>query len=227
MDDYQSERPAKPRRPARRSMAELAASLESGTVVEKLPSQQAIINGQTNVAQGAAERVPQSNNHNGSGLEDERTLQQLDEVTLAAAKSASDYRTSMLENLKVNIAAAADCANGLASANLPPGFVGMAAGQPREREADNDTERQLPAATPPAQDYRAKDYRAKDYRANAVALINANVNATLDYAQRLGNVTSPAEFIELSTNHAHKHFELIMKHAAAFMAFSCTSPTNE
>jgi hypothetical protein len=151
MDDYQSERPAKPRRPARRSMAELAASLESGTVVEKLPSQQAIINGQTNVAQGAAERVPQSNNHNGSGLEDERTLQQLDEVTLAAAKSASDYRTSMLENLKVNIAAAADCANGLASANLPPGFVGMAAGQPREREADNDTlERQLPAATPPA-----------------------------------------------------------------------------
>jgi hypothetical protein len=228
MDDYQSERPAKPRRPARRSMAELAASLESGTVVEKLPSQQAIINGQTNVAQGAAERVPQSNNHNGSGLEDERTLQQLDEVTLAAAKSASDYRTSMLENLKVNIAAAADCANGLASANLPPGFAGMAAGQPREREADNDTlERQLPAATPPADDYRAKDYRAKDYRANAVALINANVNATLDYAQRLGNVTSPAEFIELSTNHAHKHFELIMKHAAAFMAFSCTSPTNE
>ncbi len=104
----------------------------------------------------------------------------------------------------------------------------MAAGQPRKREADNDTlGRQLPVATPPAEDYRAKDYRAKDYRAKAVALINANVNATLDYAQRLGNVTSPAEFIELSTNHAHKHFELIMKHAAAFMAFSCTSPTNE
>lgn len=178
MDDYQSERPAKPRRPTRRSMAELAASLESGAVVEKLPSQQAIINGQTNVAQGAAERVPQSNNHNGSGLEDERTLQQLDEVTLAAAKSASDYRTSMLENLKVNIAAAADCANGLASAKLPPGFAGMAAGQPREREADNDTlEREPPEAIPPAEDYRAKDYRAK-----AVALINANVNATLAYA---------------------------------------------
>ena len=228
MDDYQSERPAKPRRPTRRSMAELAASLESGTVVEKLPSQQAIINEQTNIAQGAADRVPESNNHNGSGLEDERTLQQLDEVTLAAAKSASDYRTSMLENLKVNIAAAPDCANGLANANLPAGFAGMAAGQPRKREADNDTlGRQLPVATPPAEDYRAKDYRAKDYRAKAVALINANVNATLDYAQRLGNVTSPAEFIELSTNHAHKHFELIMKHAAAFMAFSCTSPTNE
>jgi hypothetical protein len=223
VDDYQSERPAKPRRPTRRSMAELAASLESAAVVEKLPSQQAIINGQTNIARGAAARMPQSNNHNGSGLEDDRTLQQLDEVTLAAAKSARDYRTWMLENLKVNIGAAPDCASGLASANLPPGFAGMAAGQLPEREADSHTlERQLPVATPPAEDDRAKDYRAK-----AVELINANVNATLDYAQRLGNVTSAAEFIELSTNHAYKHFELIMRHAAAFMAFSRASPTNE
>jgi Phasin protein len=193
VDDYPSERPAKPRRPTRRSMAELAASLESGAVVEILPSRQATINGQTNIAQGAAGRMALSNNHNGSGLE----------------------------------------ANGLASANLPPGFAGMAAGQPREREADSPTlERQLPAATPPAEDYRAKDYRAedyraKDYRAKAVELINANVNATLDYARRLGSVTSAAEFIELSTNYAHKHVELIMKHAAAFMAFSCKSPTNE
>jgi hypothetical protein len=214
-------------------MAELAALLESGAVVEKLPSPQAIINGQTNMAQGAAARIPQSNTHHGSGLEDERTLQQLDEVTLAAATAARDYRTSMLENLKISIAAAPDCANELASTNLPPGFAGMAAGQPREREADSPTlERQLPVATPPAEDYRAKDYRAKDYRAKdyrakAVELINANVNATLDYAQRLGNVTSAAEFIELSTNHAYKHFELIMTHAAALMAFSCTSPTNE
>jgi Phasin protein len=199
-------------------MAEFAASLESGAAVEKLPSQQAIINGQTNMAQGAIARMPQSNTHNGSGLEDERTLQQLDEVTLAAAKSARDYRTSMLENLEVNIAAASDCANGFASANLPPGFAGMAAGQPRNPEADNRTlERKLPVAAPPAEDYRAK----------AVELINANVNATLDYAQRLGNVTSAAEFIELSTNHAYKHFELMMKHAAAVMAFSCGSPTNE
>ena len=45
-----------------------------------------------------------------------------------------------------------------------------------------------------------------------VELINANVNATLEYARRLANVRSPAEFIELSTNHARKHFELIMAH---------------
>ena len=31
---------------------------------------------------------------------------------------------------------------------------------------------------------------------------------------------SPAEFIELSTNHARKHLELIMTHAAALGALS-------
>jgi hypothetical protein len=169
-------------------------------------------------AQGAAALMPQNKNLNGSGLEDDKTLQQLDEVTLAAAKSARDYRTWMLENLKVNIAATPDRAKGLASANPPPGFAGMAAGQPRQREVDSHTlERQFPVATLPAEDYRAK----------VVELINANVNAALDYAQRLGNVTSAAEFIELSTNQAHKHLELIMKYAAAFTAMSRTSPTNE
>ena len=196
MDTSRSEQPAKRRRPTRRSMAEFAPLLESGAVVEKLTSRQAIINGQTNKAQGAAASVPQNKNLNYSGPEDDRTSQQLDEVTLAAAKSA-----------KVNIAAAPDCAHGLTSANLPPGFADRASGRAREGEAGSDTlERQLPLATPPAEDYRAK----------AIELINANVNTTLDYAWRLGNVTSAAELIELSINHAHKHFQLIMKHAAAF-----------
>ena len=72
-------------------------------------------------------------------------------------------------------------------------------------------------ATPPAEDYRAK----------AIELINANVNTTLDYAQRLGHVTSAAEFIELSTEHARKYFELMMKYAAASTALSRMAPKNE
>ena len=117
VNTYRSERPAKRRRPTRRSMAEFAALLESGAVVEKLTSRQAIIDG-TNKAQGAAASVPENKNLNYSGPEDDRTSQQLDEVTLAAAKSDRDYRTRILENLKVNIAAAPDCAHGLTSANL-------------------------------------------------------------------------------------------------------------
>ena len=53
------------------------------------------------------------------------------------------------------------------------------------------------------------------------------MNTTLDYAQRLGHVTSAAEFITLSANHARKHFELMMKHAVAFTALSRMAPKNE
>jgi hypothetical protein len=165
-------------------------------------------------AQDAAmTRSPPDKNLNGPGLEDDRILQRLDEVTSAAAKAAKDYRSSMLELVKVNINTALDYANGLASASLPSDFTGPAAGQPREQEKNGSTqklERQLPAPAKAAEEYRAK----------AFELMTANVNATLEYAQRLANVRSPAEFIELSTNHARKHFELIMTHTAALGALS-------
>ena len=210
MDKYRSERPAKLRRPTRRSMAAFAALLESGAVVEKLPLLEAIA-----AASGSAGTTP-NEDRNGSGLQDDSTLRQLDEVTLAAAESAKDYRARMLENLKVNINAAPADANGLAGADLPTGIAERTADQPRKSEVGSDTlEGRLPTSTPAARDYRAK----------AVELINANVNATLDYAQRLGTVKSAAEFIELSTSHAHRHLELIMKHAVGLAALAGTSPT--
>jgi hypothetical protein len=139
--------------------------------------------------------------------------QQLDEVVSAAAKAAKDYRSWMLEHMKVNINAALDYANGIASASLPPDFAGPATGRPREQEENNvvpKLERQLSAPARVAEEYRAK----------AFELMTANVNATLEYAQRLANVRSPAEFIELSTNHARKQCELIMTHTAALGALS-------
>ena len=90
----------------------------------------------------------------------------------------------------------------------------MPANRPRdEKEKNSGTpklERQLPAPAKAAEEYRAK----------AFELMTANVNATLDYAQQLANVRSPAEFIALSANHARKHFELIMTHTAALGALS-------
>ncbi len=172
-----------------------------------------MINEPTKEAQdAAATRLPLDKNLNGPGLEDDR-MQQLDDVTSAAAKAARDYRSWMLQHMKVNINAALDYANGLASASLPPDFAGPAAGRPREQEKNSGTsklERQLSAPAKAAEEYRAK----------AFELMTANVNATLEYAERLANVRSPAEFIELSTNHARKHFELIMTHTAAFGALS-------
>lgn len=206
-------------------MVELTASLESGAVVKKLRSGQpvatarrspataldepgvkpgqrrkCIINEQTKEAQDAAvTRFP--------------VEQQLGEVTSAAAKAARDYRSWMLEHMKVNINAALDYANGIASASLPPDLAAPAAGRQREQEKNSGTlklERQLSAPARAAEEYRAK----------AFELMTANVNATLEYAQRLANVRSPAEFIELSTNHARKHLELIMTHTAALGTLS-------
>jgi len=194
MDNHRSERPGEPQRPIRRSMAEFAALLESGAVVEKLPPPAAVTARRLQVA-------------------DDRTLQQLDDVTLAAAKSAKDYRAWMLEDLK-NGGSAPPAP---ASAGPAPGLAELKADQPREQEADRDT--------PTLEPQLSGDPGTADvYRAKAVELINANVNATLNYAQQLGTVKSAAEFIELSTSHAHRHLEVIMKHAAGLTALSGTPP---
>jgi hypothetical protein len=44
-------------------------------------------------------------------------------------------------------------------------------------------------------------------------LIN-NVSTTLEYAQRLVNVRTPTEFVELSMSHGRKQLELVVKQAA-------------
>jgi phasin protein len=51
-------------------------------------------------------------------------------------------------------------------------------------------------------------------RAKAFELIDANANAALEYAQGLASLKSPAEVIELSTTHARKHVEIIIRQAA-------------
>jgi Phasin protein len=200
MDNHRSERRAEPQRPTRRSMAEFAALLESGAVVEKLPPP----------AAATARRLQAA---------DDTTLQQLDEVTLAAAKSAKDYRVWMLENLKIGSGAASDSGNALVGANPALTFADLRAEKLREPGVDGDA----PIAEPQLSE-DPDTAIADDYRAKAVELINANVNATLNYAQQLGTVKSAAQFIELSTSHAHRHLQTIMKHAAGFKALSGASP---
>jgi Phasin protein len=221
MDARRSEQPAKPRRPQpprpmRRSMAEFAASLQSGAVVQ--PSRQpdavapldeaegvklhqgrkAMISGQTQEAQYAAvTRLRPPEDLDGCGLKDgdDRVSQQLEEATLAAAKAARDCRFQLLDDVKVNVGAARDGANRPARAPPPPDIAGATEGRLDELEEDRgaaELERQLPAPAEAIEQYRAK----------AIELMNANVNATLDYARRLAEVRSPAEFVAVSARHA-------------------------
>ncbi len=178
-----------------------------------------MINQPTNHARDPAlTRLPLGQNRHGVAPEHDRALQHLDEVTLAAAKSAKDYRSRMLENVKVNINAALDYANGLASASGPHDPAGEVAGQGREQTSGAPVlERPAPTLADAAEDYRAK----------AFELMTANVNATLEYARLLASVKSPAEFVELTTDHARKHFELIMTHAAALGALSRSLTTRQ
>src|SRR5437879_2912460 len=55
---------------------------------------------------------------------------------------------------------------------------------------------------------------AGEYRAKAFELVIANINTTLAYAQRLVNVKTPAEFFEVSTSHAGKQLDLVIKQTA-------------
>ncbi len=142
-----------------------------------------IIDGQQKESQDvAAPRLPVEGKLNGSAPAAERMLQPLDEVTLAAA--------------------AARYANRLVSTTMPADLAGAAAGRPCEQERNGDT----PFERPPAAYAEAID----EYRTKALELINANLNASLEYAWRLASVKSPAEFVEFSTNYACGHFNLIM-----------------
>ena len=98
-------------------------------------------------------------------------------------------------------------------------LAGEAAGQAREHKNSGAPVLERPAPT-------LAD-AAEDYRAKAFELMTANVNATLEYARLLASVKSPAEFIELTTDHARKHFELIMTHATALGALSRSLTTRQ
>ena len=157
MNKDRSEPPVKPRRPMRRSMAELAASLQSA----------------------ARENSPF-----------ERPL----------PTQQSFPATSLEENAVVNINTSLDHTPALPNAGLPLSFSSETADQPREQEL------------------AAKATR--DYRAKAFELMTANVKANLDYALKLRKLRTPFDFIELSTNHARKQFELAMSQTAALGALS-------
>ncbi len=138
----------------------------------------------------------------GAMLEDDAIFHQLEDMTSAAAKAAKDYRSWMLEHMKLNICAALDYANGLASVNSRTELA--AHPDAREQVKNTSAEKATPTVAKVADEYRAK----------AFELMTANINSTLEYAQQLVNVKTPAQFAELSTSHARKQLELIIKQTA-------------
>jgi hypothetical protein len=138
--------------------------------------------------------------------------------TWAAAEAAKDYRSSMFEHMKANLNATLDYANGLASMNSPTDVIAHSADQAREQPNNTSLaicERSIPTAAEAAEDYRAK----------AFDLMKANVNSTLEFAQRLAKAKSPAEFIELSASHARNQLGMIIGQTTELVRLAQTMTT--
>ena len=150
----------------------------------------------------AASGVVEVGDPNAAQFEDDALFRQFEDMTAAAAKAAKDYRFWMLEHMKINMTAALNCANGVAGVNSRI----ASAAHPDASEQGKNTHPQSIETTAPTVTSVADAYRVK-----AFELMTVNINATLEYAQRLAHAKTSAEFIELSTTHAHKRFELIMK----------------
>jgi hypothetical protein len=152
----------------------------------------------------AASGLSQTDAPGAATSEDESKLHQIEALTSAAVKAAADCQARMLEQLKVNIRATLDYANGFTGASRRPGAAADAATSgPGSPASPQDAGQTTPAAVTAADAYRAK----------AFELMNANIDTTLDYAKRLVGVRTPTEFSELSASHARKQMALVVKQA--------------
>jgi hypothetical protein len=134
----------------------------------------------------------------------------------AAAEAAKDYRSSLFEHMKVNLNATLDYANGLASMNSPADVMAHSADQ--AREPPNNTSLAISERSTAAE-------AAEDYRAKAFELMKANVNSTLEFAQRLAKAKSPTEFVELSTSHARNQLGMIIVQTTELVRLAQTMTT--
>lgn len=224
MNNPRSERPAKSRRPARRSMADLLAVLESDNGSAQLP---------LTLSAATAADVPAATP---AGPADTPAKPARRQAHAADAK-ASETKTSETKTSETPAVAldAQPGGNGSSSApeqsrraapDITSAAVAVTAAATTKAADTNGAAVDPPGkhsnghAPAPAPMLPAPNHAADELRAKALEIVNANVNATLDYARELAQVKSPAAFIALSTSHVQRRFELMMTHAAALGALS-------
>src|SRR5215470_597044 len=227
MDQPQAVKPVGVSRPARRSLTEFALP-EAGMTDELKAATPALavvraattaqLNTQLSTAtdneydvmpatldehrDGDANVSAHTNDPRPVEIEDDALLHQLEDMTSAATTVAKDYRFLMLEHMKLNMTAALSYMNGLAVANSR---IASAAHPP----ASDEEARPHPQI---AEEAAPADSRAADeYRVKAFELMTANMNTTLEYAQRLAHVKTPTDFMELTASQACKQFELLLQ----------------
>ena len=61
---------------------------------------------------------------------------------------------------------------------------------------------------------------AQDYNAKVIEFANTNTEAAIAFAQKLFGVKSPADFIEMSTDHSRKQFETLTEQTKELAALA-------
>jgi phasin len=61
---------------------------------------------------------------------------------------------------------------------------------------------------------------AQEYNAKVIEFAQTNTQTNLEFAQKLSNVKSPTEFLELSTNHSRKQFETLAEQARELLSLA-------
>jgi len=61
---------------------------------------------------------------------------------------------------------------------------------------------------------------AQEYNAKVIEFAQTNTQTNLDFVQKLSNVKSPTEFLELSTNHSRKQFETLAEQARELLSLA-------
>jgi phasin len=87
------------------------------------------------------------------------------------------------------------------------------------------TYEKMSAATTEAGDLIKNSYSTaikgvQDYNNKFIEFAHANTNAAFDFVQKLSSVKSPAEFVELSTEHARKQFETLTEQTKQLAAIA-------
>jgi phasin len=61
---------------------------------------------------------------------------------------------------------------------------------------------------------------AQEYNAKVIEFAQTNTQTNLEFVQKLSNVKSPTEFLELSTNHSRKQFETLAEQARELLSLA-------
>jgi hypothetical protein len=164
----------------------------------------------------AARRLPQTKPLDGAGLDGHNVSHALEDVTSDAAKAARDYRSWMFEHMQSNINTALGYASGLATMSLSARLDAFSVSRAHEQRKD-------PGISKPEKHFSVSANIAAELCAKSFELMAAHVTNTFEYAQRLGDIKSPAEFVVLSTGQVRNQVDLAMLYRAALRTLSQSS----